>query len=99
VLKISGVERRSERRLILEGRLLAPWVPELRIACQKARANLQNLQLVIDLKNLTAISLEGENVLLELRNEPVKFRCGVFTKHVLKQLYRRRRSNRQETNR
>jgi hypothetical protein len=27
---------------------------------------------------VTAISQEGENVLLELMNERVKFRCGVF---------------------
>jgi hypothetical protein len=86
VLKISGVESRSERRLILEGKLLAPWVTELRTACEKARAGLQNRELVIDLKNLTAISQEGENVLLELMNERLTFRCGVFTKQVLRQL-------------
>lgn len=37
MLKISGVESRSERRLILEGKLLAPWVPELRTACEKGQ--------------------------------------------------------------
>lgn len=85
-MKISVVDSRGERPLILEGKLLAPWVPELRTACQKARANFQNLQLVIDLKNVTAISSEGENVLLELMNERLTFRCGVFTKHVLRQI-------------
>jgi len=89
MLKISVVESRSERRLILEGKFLAAWVNELRIACEKARADLQNRELVIDLKNLTATSREGENVLLELINERVKFPCGVFTKHVLIQLARR----------
>jgi hypothetical protein len=53
---------------------------------------------VIDLKNLTAISQESEDVLLELINELVKFRRGIFTKHVLNELSRRMRSNRQETN-
>jgi hypothetical protein len=81
VLKISVIESRSERRLILEGKLLAPWAAELRTACEKARADLQKRELVIDLKNLTAISQEGENVLLELMNERVKFRCGVFKKN------------------
>jgi hypothetical protein len=46
----------------------------------KARGDLRNHVLVIDLKNVTAISQEGENVLLELMNERIKFRCGVFTK-------------------
>jgi hypothetical protein len=89
MLKISVVESRGERPLILEGKLLSPWVAELRTACEKARADLQNRELVIDLKNLTALSPEGENVLLELMNERVKFRCGIFTKHVLNQLARR----------
>jgi hypothetical protein len=77
VLKISVVESLSERRLILEGKLFAPWVTELRTACEQARADLQDRDLVIDLKNLTAISQEGENVLRELINERVKFRYGV----------------------
>lgn len=84
MLKNSVIESRSERRLILYGNLLAPHVTEPRVACEKARADLQNRELVIDLKNLTAISQEGENALFELRNERGKFRCGVFTKHVLR---------------
>ncbi len=50
VLKISIIESRSERRLILEGKLLAPWAAELRTACEKGRADLQKRELVIDLK-------------------------------------------------
>jgi len=65
VLKMSVVETRNQRRLILEGKLLAPWVTELRTACEKARGNLQNRELVIDLNNLTAIGQQGEDVLLE----------------------------------
>jgi hypothetical protein len=58
--------------LIKEGGLLAPWVTELRTACEKSRANLQNRELVIDLKNLTAISQEGENVLLTKGQIPLR---------------------------
>jgi hypothetical protein len=64
------VERRSERRLILEGKLPASWVTELTPACEKARGYLQDRELVIDVKNLTAISQESEDVLLELMSEP-----------------------------
>lgn len=64
MLKICVVESRSERRLILEGKLLAAWVTELRIACEKARADLQNRELVIGLKNLTAISPEAKTCCL-----------------------------------
>ena len=89
VLKISVVESRIERRLILEGKLFARWVTDFGTAFEKSRADLQNRQLVNDLKNVTVVSQEGENALLELMNERLKFRCGVFTKHVFSQLSRR----------
>jgi hypothetical protein len=83
--------------VIFEGKLIAPWAAELRTTCKKARSDLQGRELVIDLENLTAISQEGENTLLELMSERVKFHSsGVFTKHVLRELARRVRSNRQE---
>ena len=61
-------------------------------ACELARANLDGRELVVDLKNLVAISEDGENVLLALMNNGVKLRSnGVFTKHLLRQLARRLR--------
>ena len=52
------------------------------------------------MKYLTVISQEGENVFLELMNLGVKFRCcGVFTRHVLKELTRRTRRDLQEVTR
>jgi hypothetical protein len=46
------------------------------------------------MRHVTAISQEGENVLFELIQKGVKFRChGVFTKHVLKQVVRRANGN------
>ena len=87
MLKISILDTPNQRRLMLEGRLIAPWAAELRCAWKTAQADLHDRALVIDLKNLTAISEDGENALLELLGEGIKFRCsGVFTKHVLKQL-------------
>lgn len=97
MLKISIRENRTHRRLVLEGKLIAPWTDELRTAYEKARGDLNDRELVIDMKNLTMISQEGENLLLQFLNERVKFRCnGVFAKHVLSQLARRMRGNRQE---
>jgi hypothetical protein len=90
MLKISIVECRTERRLIVEGRLVGPWTAELGGACEKANIDLFGRQLVIDMRHVTAISQEGENVLFELMRRGVKFRCrDVFTKHVLKQVARR----------
>jgi anti-anti-sigma regulatory factor len=92
MLKISLVENRTCCLLVLEGKLIAPWTVELRTACEKARADLRNRELVVDLKHITAISQEGENVLGELMNQQVKFRGGgVFTKQVLRQVAHRAR--------
>ncbi len=91
MLKISIIESHSQRRVIVEGKLIALWVAELKTACEQARADLEDRELVIDLKNVTAINPDGENLLLELMNQRVKFRCGVFTEHLLKELTRRRR--------
>jgi hypothetical protein len=97
MLKISVIDGRRQRRLIVEGKLIAPWAAELMTACDKARADLDGRDFVVDVKNLTAISQEGENLLLELMNAGVKFRSdGVFTKHILRQLARKRRGNLEE---
>jgi hypothetical protein len=90
MLKISTIDDAHQRRLVLEGKLIGPWAAELRSACDAARAGLDGGDLIVDMEHLTAISQEGENVLLELIQEGVKFRCrGVFTKQVLKQVARR----------
>jgi hypothetical protein len=94
MLKISIIEGHTERRLIVEGKLVGPWVAELRSACESVNADLLGRKLVIDMRHVTAISQEGENVLFELVQKGVKFRCqGVFTKHVLKQVARRANSS------
>jgi hypothetical protein len=92
MLKISVVGGPRRRRLILEGKLVAPWAAELTTACEAARADLRGRQLIVDLRSLTAISPEGESVLLQLMNEKTKFQCGVFMKEVLRQLARKRQN-------
>jgi hypothetical protein len=94
VFKISLIDNARQRRLVVEGKLIAPWAAELRNACQEARADLRGRELVIEMKHVTTISQEGENVILELINGGIRFRCsGVFTKHVLKDLTRRASRN------
>jgi anti-anti-sigma regulatory factor len=96
-MRISTVEALNERRLVLEGKLIAPWTAELKSACEKARETLEGRRLVVDLKNLTVIDQEGENLIAALMNEGITFRCcGVFAKQVLRQVARRARSRLQE---
>jgi hypothetical protein len=90
MLKISIIDNARWRRLIVEGKLIAPWAAELKSACENARADLRGRELVIEMKHITTISPEGESVILELINGGTKFRCdGMFTKRVVKELTRR----------
>jgi anti-anti-sigma regulatory factor len=100
MLRISIVERRNLRRLVLEGKLVAPWAHELKLAYKEASADLNGRELVIDVESVFAISEDGENVLLELIKEGASFRRpGVFTNHILKRLALRIRRNIREEKR
>ena len=90
MLRISKIDSDNRCRFIVEGKLITPWIAELKNACDAARMGLDGCEVVIEVRNLTAISQEAENLLLDLMNQGVKFRCsGVFTKHVFRQLARR----------
>jgi len=94
MLKISVIDSRTERRLVLEGKLIGPWVAELRKASKDARGEIADRALVLDVKNVCVVSEEGENAFLELMSEGAKFRCsGVITKHLIQQLRRRSKNN------
>jgi hypothetical protein len=97
MLKISIVDTPNRRRLVIEGKLIAPWASELTTVWQQATVGLNGRELVVDVKALTAVTQDGENVLLELMKEGARFRSsGVFTKQVLKRLARKIRRNVQE---
>ena len=90
--KILLIDGLSERRLVLEGKLIAPWTAELRAAREHARADLDDRELVIDMKHVTTISQEGENLLCEFMKQGVKFFCrDPFTRHVFDRLSLRTR--------
>jgi hypothetical protein len=97
MLKISILDTPNCRRLVIEGKLIAPWASELTSAWRQATVDLNDRELVVDVKGLTAITEDGENVLFELMREGARFRSsGVFTKQVLKRLARKIRRNVQE---
>jgi hypothetical protein len=94
MLRISLVDSARQRRLIVEGKLIAPWAAELRNSCQQASTDLRGRELVVEMKHITRISQEGENVILELIKAGIRFRCdGVFTKYLVKELTRRASRN------
>jgi hypothetical protein len=87
MLRISTIDTSSQRRLVVEGKLISPWTIELRTAYDNAKTDLEGRDLVVDLKNLTIISQEGEDLVTELMNEGAKFRsCGLFARLLLRQV-------------
>ena len=89
MLKISILDTPSQCRLMIEGKLIGPWAAELARVWRQATADPNGRALIIDVKGLTAISEDGENVVLDLMKEGASFRSsGVFTKQVLKRMAR-----------
>jgi hypothetical protein len=89
MFKISTIDTRNKRMLVVEGRLMAPWVNELLASWKNARMNLDGRKLVIDVSSLTVISREGEDAIVTLMKDGAKFSCcGVLTRYVLKRLAR-----------
>jgi hypothetical protein len=98
MLKISIIDTSAQCRLVLEGKLIAPWVTELKKTWKTLGADLGEREFVVDLGDVTFISREGENALLELMRSGAKFQCrGVFTKDIVQQLTRRHRSRGRES--
>jgi hypothetical protein len=89
MFKISIVETDGQRRLVLAGKLVAPWTAEVESAWRTAGEQLRGRKLIVDLADVTVIGPDGESTLLELMKQGAKFSCdGVLTRHVLKQLAR-----------
>ena len=90
MFKISIVDTRTQRKLVVEGRLSGAWVDELRTTWRSASRDLDGRKMVIDLSSLTLISREGEDAIFDLMKEGAKFSCaGILNRHVLKGLARR----------
>lgn len=89
MLKISVIATKTQYRMVLEGKLIAPWTAELIRAREKAAQELAGRELVVDVKNLTTIGEDGKAALIELMRQGARFLCcGVFTRQVLRQLAR-----------
>jgi hypothetical protein len=89
VLRITTIESGLQRKLVIEGKLIEPWVTELRKSWLEAKQSLHGHELVIDLCNVTVISRQAESVLLEIKREGARFVCGgILNNHVIRRIER-----------
>ena len=72
--------------VVLEGRLVGPWVDELRGLWQHATAQAQP-QLTVDLCGLTAMDSRGQDLLDELLQRGATLRCSdVMNQYLVEQM-------------
>ncbi len=87
MLRITVVETATEQRWTLEGRLVGPWVQELK-TCWKNRHRAQNGRIcTLDLSAVTFIDKGGERLLRAISKEGPQFiATGSYNTYVLEQL-------------
>ncbi len=88
VLRIS-VERQADTlSLVLEGRLVGPWVDELRRVNRELSAS-DGASVTVDLCGLTAMDARGQDLLDELRQAGATLRCtDVMNQYLVEQMAR-----------
>jgi len=84
VLKITMVETATDRRWIVQGRLVGPWVSELRTTWKRAHRSQDKRACIIDLNDVTFIDKSGERLLRAISKKGAQLiASGMYTKHVL----------------
>jgi hypothetical protein len=87
MLKITIVETATDRKWIVQGRLVGPWVSELRTTWKKAHRSQDKRACIIDLNDVTFIDKSGERLLRAMSKKGAHLLAkGLYVKHVLEQL-------------
>lgn len=87
MLRVTIFDTAGEQRLVLEGKLTEPSLPELESAWEKARRDRQGRRCVIDLSGITLIDQHGKRVLIAMCGEGARFIApGVATAHMVKEI-------------
>ena len=97
MLKITISETPTERRWVVAGRLVGPWVSELRNTWARTRRSHDKRTCIVDLSDVTFIDKDGERLLWAMSKRGAQFVAdGIYIKHVLEQLKRMSKSERND---
>ena len=95
MLRITIAETVSEQRWTLEGRLVQPWISELKTNWARTETARGERKCVVDLTGVTFIDKSGEKALAELSKGGAELLAtGCYTRHVVHNI-ERKKSNRQ----
>ena len=84
MLKITITNTSTEERWILQGRLVAPWVNQLKVTWRKAHRTALARRCIVNLDEVTFIDKCGERILRSMSNQGAQFVASdVYVKHVL----------------
>ncbi len=87
MLKITIMETATDRRWIVQGRLVGPWVSELRTTWKRAHKSQDKRACIIDLNDVTFIDKSGERLLRAMSKKGAQLIArGLYVKHVLEQV-------------
>jgi hypothetical protein len=87
VLKITMTETPAERRWVVQGRLVGPWVSELRTTWKRTHTNHDRRACIVDLNDVTFIDKGGERLLRALAKRGAQLvATGVYIEHVLEEV-------------
>jgi anti-anti-sigma regulatory factor len=87
MLKITRIDTVTEQRIILEGRLAAPWVADLPSHWQETRHAHPEREFIVDLNGVVRIDNAGERALALMKAEGAQFLArGIRMKHVVQEL-------------
>ena len=84
MLRITIADTAMEEQWTLQGRLVSPWVNELKASWKKAHNPVQGRRCIVNLDEVTFIDKSGERVLRSMSKQGARFVASdVYIKHVL----------------
>jgi anti-anti-sigma regulatory factor len=84
MLKITITNTGTEERWNLQGRLVAPWVNQLKETWKKAHRTAEGRRRIVNLDEVTFIDKSGERMLRSMSNQGAQFVASdVYVKHVI----------------
>ena len=87
MLKITITKTPAEMHWVLQGRLVEPWVSELRTNWKKAYRSRKVCTCVVDLSDVTSVDQAGEKLLRAMSRRGAQFiASGLYIRHVVEAL-------------
>jgi hypothetical protein len=87
MLKITITNTAAVERWILQGRLVVPWVNELKTSWKRAHRAMPGRRCIVNLDEVTFIDKGGERVLRSMSKQGARLVASdVYVKHVLDRL-------------